>query len=177
MTKEVLTKENIVKDVRAYVGQNVYFVRSDFRELTIYATISAIGTIWQRIWVLAVPLCMIAVVCILRHIYLWSVERKEYKVMANGEFTVLKEKLSHIGKETIHESGARGTATEANFLYFSCGQWRIMPQNYTWSKTFSMSGRGVDNTSLVGDEFYVVILHSTQEICAVYNTKFFIYEE
>ena len=48
--------------------------------------------------------------------------------------------------------------------------------NYTWSKTFYMSGQGIENTSLVGDEFYLVILHSTQEICAVYNTKFFVYE-
>ena len=156
----------------------MHFVRSDFRELTVYATIGALGAIWQKLWVLAVPLGILAVACISRHIYLRCVERKESKATERGEFTVLKEKLSHIGKETVHEPGAHGPrTTEGTYLYFPCGQWRIQPRNYTWSKDFYMSGQGVENTSLIGDEFYVAISNNTQEICAVYNTKFFTYTD
>ncbi len=181
MTKEVLTKENIQKDVLAYVKRIADAKGSYLLDIGVYSMILLILLACAGAWQIALPFALVPIISFLRYIPWWRAAREERGEASQGEFTIVREKLSHIAEETIYEPRYLGRYTRnmhsVRFLYFPCGQWRIQPRNYTWSKTFYMSGQGVENTSLVGDEFYIAIVNSTQEICAVYNTKFFTYTD
>lgn len=179
MTKEILTKENIQKDVLAYVKRRPSPIYTYFLDILLTSIILVIIFAVFVSWKHALVFLILPIFALLGFAPRMREEARERKAALQGEYTVIKDKLSHVDEETIHEprsaGGHRQTIQSARFLYFPSGQWRITSPNYTWSKTFYMSGQGIENTSLVGDEFYLVILHSTQEICAVYNTKFFVY--
>lgn len=181
MTKEVLTKENIAKDVLAHVRKKAAHGRMYFLDILLAVIVGAIFMTLASYWKMGLALFILAMACLLMYIPKIRQEALERKTALQGDFTVIKDRLSHIGEETICEPRRVGsryqTIKSAAFLYFPCGQWRITSPNYTWSKTFYMSGQGIENTSLVGDEFYLAVLNSTGEICAVYNTKFFEYKE
>lgn len=61
-----------------------------------------------------------------------------------------------------------------HFQFARYGDYRVPKKNYTWSKGFSMSDRGVYNYAVHGDEFYLVLSkpHSGKILFA-YNTKMF----
>jgi hypothetical protein len=81
----------------------------------------------------------------------------ERKMVSDGEYTVIKDTLVNVAKETIIEphfnfSGYHSTHSlnEAEFLFFSSQKWRIPIKNYTWSDLYHMSSQGVSNTSIIG---------------------------
>ena len=89
-----------------------------------------------------------------------------------------RKKLLQVDEEdlrVVKSVSRRRSRAIVHFLYFPGNKWRIPGQCYRWSNTFKMSQKGVENTSLVGDEFYVVYLQGYGEIAAAYNTKFFEY--
>lgn len=181
MTKEILTKDNIQKDVLAYVkritgNKDSYYFGGIVLSTALVLLIATLDR-----WKIAFVFAILPVFCLLQYIPIWRASRAERGAASRGDFTVTKANLSHIAEEIIHEPRFAGkhvhTTRVVRFLYFPCGQWRIQPRNYTWSKDFYMSGQGVENTSLIGDEFYIAISNNTQEICAVYNTKFFTYTD
>ena len=181
MIKEVLTKENIERDVVAYVNYKNSLITDSFMSFFIPITFLAIlGAV--AFGMLSLPLAAVAVfipsVCLL----LWYilVLRRGFivkeAVLADG-YAVTKEPLISIVEETYvepHVKHGRGRVLrDAKVMYFGVGSWRIPSRVYEWSDTFSMSAQGVENTSVAGNEFYVVTLKSTGDIVCVYNTKFF----
>ena len=63
-------------------------------------------------------------------------------------------------------------------LEFGCnGSWELEGSYYTWSKLYRMSDSGICNTSLVGDEFYLVLYNKNEKILIGYNSRFFDYQK
>ena len=126
------------------------------------------------------------------HIVRYIIEYREYRqskravlaLIARGEISISKDALSHIAEETIYEPNYRYTLysrrtralkTVTVFHFKGCASWRI-PEvygHYTWSREFHISSYGLENTSLIGDEFYFVSLQANHEIAYIYPCKFF----
>jgi len=62
-----------------------------------------------------------------------------------------------------------------SLLLSNCCLNKVPSVNYRWSKTYRMSRKGINYTSLQGDTFYIVRLKRTGNIAVAYNTKFFEY--
>lgn len=122
------------------------------------------------------------------HIFYFVIEYREYRqskravlaLIARGEISISKDALSHIAEETVYEPHSFGrrireTKTITVFHFKGCASWRI-PEgygHYTWSREFHISSYGLENTSLIGDEFYFVSLQANHEIAYIYPCKFF----
>ena len=63
-------------------------------------------------------------------------------------------------------------------FYFENGKWRIPETGtlYAWSKEMYISPEGLDNTSVPGNQFYIVRRRGEAEIAYAYNKKFFEYK-
>ena len=180
--KEVLTKENIVKDLlKAENEFGTYKIYNYFSYMIPIILLSIIIVTSTNIY-MGIVVFLFAVyplIQLIREIYILKMRKQAIR---NGEFTITMEKLSHIAKEAIPKSqygfslarlGSRWARMEVDFLYFSYQKWRIPIINYTWSNVYKMSKAGIKNTSLIGDEFYVVTNNDNHEIGCAYNTKFF----
>ena len=126
------------------------------------------------------------------HIIRYVIEYREYRqskravlaLIERGEISISKDALSHIAEETIYEPNYRYTLysrstralkTVTVFHFKGAASWRI-PEgygHYTWSREFHISSYGLENTSLIGDEFYFVSLQANHEIAYIYPCKFF----
>lgn len=63
--------------------------------------------------------------------------------------------------------------TEHGVLRFGAGAYEVLTDNYLWSKDLRLSIRGLLNTSVAGDTFYLIINPKNQKILCVYNRKYF----
>ena len=185
MAKEVLTTENIKEDLLRVVE----FKRNNISEwrfnLIFPMTLLAIllGYLLKNVWI-GILIFSVAVYHIVRYV----IETKETIKLKNilkgeitrGDFSISEEEFSHISEEIIydpHRSGQRTRKTRTiKVLHFKGGRsWRIyyIGKHYKWSKQYSMSSSGLENTSVSGNSFYFVTLKCDEEIAYVYNTKFF----
>lgn len=189
MTKEKLTIENARQDLfkvlecrksNAAVWRFTYIV-----PITMLAV--SIGIILRRIWI-GLLIFSVALYHIVRLVVdsrrQSAVQKQLESSVKRGDFSVSKEILSHIAEETIYEPhwGRRTTHTTKiiTVYYFSSGaQWRLpwVDKHYEWSKDFYLSSKGLENTSVSGDEFYFISLQGNQEIGYIYNTKLFDFQD
>lgn len=60
-------------------------------------------------------------------------------------------------------------------LHFNCyGDYDVPEKNYSWSKEYAMTARGVDNLAFEGDEYYLVLSKPHNgKILLAYNAKLF----
>ena len=123
MTKEVLTKENIQKDVLAYVkritgNKDSYHLGCIVLSTALVLLLAMLGP-WKVAWLFA----LLPVFYLLRYIPIWRASRAERSAASQGDFTVTKAKLSHIAEEIIHEPHFAGkhvhTTRVVRFLYFT----------------------------------------------------------
>jgi hypothetical protein len=175
-----LGQEHIRADLAEYLGER-FDNRLDLYCYAFGTELSAALILWVFInrwwaWLLPVPFVLCTVFFLVRRIRLLRAQKAS---VALGDYVIRTSSLLNIGYEIIHEvwMGRRHVhhAKEVQFYYFTCGKWRTPARCYRWSELYKMSRRGLENTSLLGDEFYVVIYEG--EICAAYNTKFFDLEE
>ena len=76
---------------------------------------------------------------------------KKQKEILNGGYIVDKDTLVSVSSEVPYD-------------------------NYKWSKTYRLTRKGVANTSLQGDTFWIVRLKRSYDVVGAYNTKFFDYK-
>ena len=194
MTKETLTLDKIAFDLKRVASQNWSHKRFALllpTNLPILAII--VGILLQSILIgilifLPFPFTLIP----------YFKERKAHKasmreieqLVACSDVSISLEALSHIAKETIYEPHSTGRYTHATksvtFFYFMSGSsWRVPDlylysarrrknRHYPWSKTYSLSEEGLENTSVQGDEFYHISLQSDHDISYIYPLKFFV---
>lgn len=103
-----------------------------------------------------------------------GLSRGEYsvtrEVLTNAVFETVHEPHRHVGSRRVHET------KQVCVLYFESGaSWRIpeLNKHYAWSKELYVSTRGLYNTAVAGNEFYLVSLRADYEIRYAYNAKFF----
>ncbi len=185
MTKEPLTPKQIQGDLMRVLDQQSYNTTDGRLSFIVPTTLGAIllGILLHRVWIALVILLFPAY----HMIRLIGESRKDRQTEAQvrnaltrGDISISEEILSHIGEETIYEPHTSGRRTRTTrtvtFFYFEGGrQWRVpkVDQHYPWSRLYSMSSRGLDNTSVAGDRFYFITLQADHRVSYIYNTKLF----
>lgn len=102
--------------------------------------------------------------------------RKLRQSIRKGQYTVTSEILTACSEEDIPNANTTRGRTPRYVLHFGGEDYCVNDDNYPWSRDFRLSYNGMVNTSVAGDEFWVVRATKTEEIGAVYNKKFFDYE-
>lgn len=184
MKKELLTKEKIRADL--LVTEKTRFWRRaqgivDGAILVLLLSI-LLCVIVQTLWI-AVPFaCALVVLAVLflRELNVW---RARCKRVEAGDFTVGRGNYTHEDKEEVYEPhlGHKRFSLHrtVKFWYFSNGKWRVRydTKHYAWSDLYAMSQQGLENVTLVGDEFYTVALLGDSDFGYVYPAKLFDYRE
>ncbi|MBE6641155.1 MAG: hypothetical protein E7619_06175 [Ruminococcaceae bacterium] len=136
-------------------------------------------------WVFGVICIAVAVYMFIPYLKSRKRLKKEDDWADDVKFQISREKLVSVFSEDVYEphyygSGRNRVRDNYKTVYMLCfgvGEWRIPEENYPWAKDLRMTANGVENTSLPGDEFWVVRVNGGGEICVAYNTKFFKYTE
>ncbi len=193
MKKEVLTSKNIEQNVIAFKKKQLKVRYSALQMLiaALFVSVLLIIFAFKFIhWIVGLVSLLLPVVAVAVFLPRIRAEKLYKTTVTCGEYTVIKDTLVNVDKETVVEPNPhRGIniyigrrrrnhlyINEVAFLYFSSRKWRIPYRCYEWSSLYNMSRDGISNTSIIGDEFYLVILNDTQEICVAYNAKFFEYK-
>lgn len=140
------------------------------------------GTSVGHTVVIAVLLLTLAYSIIMLAIQLLSTVKAKRKIsrgLTRDDLSVTVEKLSHITTEEVYEpyiSGHTGFFKTVIMYYFSSGLgWRepVRRLHYEWSELYQTSSRGLENSSIAGEEFYVITLNADRNVRYIYNTKLF----
>ncbi len=186
MTKVILTDEAIRRDV---LGNEVKKAKNNDNKTLVWVMPIAVAAILAGVYVhvlLGVAVGLLAII----PIYLYFKQNREdsdtvFEVEHGAEFIVEIDTLSHITTETIYEPHTVHVGTRISTHYtktvtifeFHNATWRVpeVEKLYAWSKEMYISPKGLENTSLRGDKFYIVRRLGNAEVAYVYNTKFFTY--
>lgn len=185
MKKEKLTLEAIKQDLMK-VAWSQMSNKADWRFAYIVPiTIAAVllGVLLKSILV-GVLIFGVAAYQIVRYV----IEYREHKqderaiisLVERGELSISNEVLDRIATETIYEPHSMGkrinhTKTIAVYYFNGGDSWRVpeVYRHYDWSKDFYLSSKGLENISIVGDEFYFVSLQAHHDIAYIYPCKIF----
>ena len=185
MTKEQLTIDAIRQDL-SLVARQRRNNPADWRLQLMGGAVGVAVILWllvENLWISAAVLS-VAVYQIIQYSR-ESAEygRKQKRIREQLEQCVVSvsvEVLSHIAMETIEEPhyyrGSRSHFQTVKMFYFEGGtSWRVpnVFRHYEWSQEFPFTDQGLDNVSLVGDEFYVIRLQGYDHISYAYPCKFF----
>lgn len=178
VAKDELTIDIIKKDLIAY-EKSMFWTKAGWLGLVLELGFLAIlfGILSHRFWV-GLIVFLFAIYPIIKSFLLFMEMKKNIELINKGSFTVTKDALTNISIERVHEvSYSRNRRVpEATFFWFGSAKWRLLLRKYyVWSKTYNISARGMMNTSVIDNEFYIVLVGAKQEIRHVYNTKFFIW--
>ena len=175
-TKEKITKDEILFDLLA-VEQKL---NRRGGEAYLYAIIPCtvlsvlVGALLHNIWLSLV----FAALAILHIVYMIPIAvrshimRKTLKeAIENETFSVTDERLL-----SIEEDKEKKTRI---FRFESGASWQMpkLSEHYGWSEVCQMSSDGLDHTSLVGDEFFLVTPNDLPQITYIYHKKLFQYEK
>ena len=114
------------------------------------------------------------------------------RIILRGGVSVSTETLSHIANEDVYEPNVRffrkighwgrtRSSREITVFHFRGGSsWRVpskLHEHYSWSNELYTTSQGLENISLMGDEFFFVKLQGYPEISYVYPCKNFDLDE
>ena len=189
MQKEILKKENIREDLLKVIEERKD-IEWEWRLCYIVPLISLallICLVWGQPW-LGLLTFLPAVYHIVRLILALresSARKEEILIqLERGDLTISEEVLSHIAEENVYEPHrgfrrAHSTKMVHTYYFLSGASWRkcAAETHYAWSKLYSLSPAGLENTSVAGNVFYYVRLQSDGDIGYIYNKNFFEYRE
>lgn len=172
MQKEKLKQENIIKDLCQ--NESLRYDRAPYRLIpgVLLTMIAVLIAVFLNIWVGAV-LGLFAFALLIWEGRYYLQYRKLLSSVRAGQFTVTSEVLTGCSKEDVRISGFTCWKKPQYVLHFGSEDYCVIQDNYPWSRDYRLGYDGMINTSIVGDEFWVVRPNETQEIGAVYNKKFF----
>ena len=174
--KDLLTAEHIMSDLLSEEKDRFIDSATWIPVVTLPAggVISIFGVILRSsligIFLAVVVLCMAGV-----WFGYYRRSRKRRKMVADGNYTVTTEKLCNVMEDADRDD----LLTRSRcvwYLFFPSMKWKIPMFNFGWSERYHMSCEGVVNTSIIDDEFYVVLFNDTYEIGYAYPKKFFEWE-
>ena len=187
MKREELKFENIKKDLEHVAYSTNYNISHRWGYGVFVAPIGAILAFFVY-KLLAIPFVIFSVYSLIRYIPEARENKRDMKNISDAlercDFSVSIEKLSHIADETVYEGhdGLRHSShtREDRYYHFYSGlSWKEpnVSEHYEWSKDFSLSSKGLSQTSVEGNEFYYVTLKGASNAAYIYNTKFFVLKE
>ena len=187
MKKELFTVENVKSDLnQALTDQSMG--RSDYKFACILLGI-ALGIVFivflKKVMLLCIPCFVFSGVFIFllvkQLVEDGKVVREIKKCIDQEDFSVSIKKLSHITYEpNTTVTNKHGLNKTDEYFYFEGGvSWRVpeVIKHYDWSTSYSFGQRGLNDSSVKGDEFYYITLKNNPEIGYVYNTRLFIFLE
>ena len=194
MKKEKITLDNVKSDL-ARVLYNVRSIRTDMHlpQVLWTAALAVFLGILLNSVIVGVIISLFGLYPIYQYI-LAERENKEKKdalwsALERGDVSITTEVLSHIANETVYEPhshytpchGAHRdlTKTITEFYFEGGGSWRLPDtlEHYDWSKEMHLSNSGLVNTSVEGNEFFVVTLQGYNDVKYIYPCKFFELDE
>ncbi len=176
-----LRREHILADLMAYaeistVNNSDYFIGALIDlAVMVFLLCFCLQYVWA--WFILVPCAIYLVASLVLSIYR---PYKQQNAILKGDFKIRRECLKLITHDEMEQKSTgllEKTQTVENLmlLHFDSGIWQAPEVCYPWSELYRMSHEGLDHTSVIGNEFYVVIYEG--EVCAAYNTKLFTLEE
>ena len=185
MTKETLTMATIKSDLLKIISFQVsnkaewrfsYII--PFTALAIF-----LGVFTKNVFIGIAVFCVTAY-----HILRFIIEYKDCKTkkaellseLERIDISISTETLSHISNDFIYEPHKVGIRTKTRkkvtlFYFIGSSFWRVplFKNLYEWSKEYCISSKGLENTSLKGDKFYLVSLQAHHDIAYIYPCKNF----
>lgn len=206
IVKEKLTKENVkldlleqTKPLPIIIEILLHLMMIAFAALALYKLVSekTTGTI-RYLGIALFVLLVIAYLAVM--VYLISLRCKitgQRKMIQNGEFEIVRDTLTVAGevarfKGGVHEKRSlldRIISTNNHrvprrypiwFQFEKYGDYHLpLTKMYKWSERYTTTDEGMQNTSLIGDEFYIVLYRGDEKKkpAMIYNTKFFDYKD
>lgn len=203
--KEKLTKDNIKRDLTEQLKPMpivveilLHLVIIAFIALVVYR-LSTEEMSKQQLYFSIVLFALLTVAYLAVIVYFIFLRRKinkQRKMVQNGEFEIVRDTLTVAGTVARYKGGAhekldlwtffidkrygRRYENPIWFQFAKYGDYHLpLTKMYKWSERYAMSDEGVQNTSLIGDEFYIVLYHGDQKKkpVMIYNTKLFDYME
>ena len=181
MKREVLTlsqcREELVSlqriDRRIFVILLICLMPMIFMMVGIYAVSydPNIGIDVADIISIASPVVILLFLMVFTFFY----EKHRIRKMQRAELVILEDTLV-LAYDDIVRRSRRYSGVVYKLQFQNLGIFRIPErQNYAWSQLYSMSDKGVYNTSIIGDRFYIVCLKNARrkKPLVVYNTKLF----
>lgn len=170
LEKEIITSENIMKDLNQLNKYTIKIVSIFFATILIFLLIvnSQINNSFDlKIIIFAVGFALLLIWGIFLIIYIRKIIR-----IKNTQFKIVRAKLvSKRQKISGVKSINLGEPYSLEFALY--GKWKIhLSTNYLWTKYARFSDAAIYNNSIVGDEFYLVV-DSKDEILVSYNSRFF----
>lgn len=185
MKKETLLLSNITNDLKAVVDSQIMnIVKWRFTYIVPVTLLSIIyGALLKNIWI-SLLIFSVAAYHIVRYIIEYRnfiVKKKTVKsVVDRTDVCITIEKLSHFATDQVYEphffDGRGRAAKTVRYYYFESGcRWRVpdVDKHYRRSKDYYISSKGLENTSIQGDEFYFISLQGYQDIAYIYPCKNF----
>ena len=186
--KELLTEENIKKDLLVTSYDEVEKTSEPLYYLmyVLFGVGIILSFLLHPLYLIMIPAAYIIIppIVFIKDRIKYKARQKE---LIEGGFTVREDTLSHINVETVRlsHSGRMFSRkpfglSESYVFYFNSGEWiprECSGKFYKWSNNYYMSLGGIYNTSLEGDEFYIVERGLDGKIGCIYNKKFFEYKK
>ena len=184
MQKETLTLSGITQDLRLIASQQYTLQTERYSYILAIIALAILAAIFTKIWIGIAILCCAIYPCLC-----FAKECRAYRaksdalasVIMRGDVSVSIKAFSHTAIQEIYEPHSSGRHRHATrsvmFFYFSAGSsWRVpvVSKHYAWSKEHYISTQGLENISLVGDEFFYVSLQGYPDISYIYPCKTFV---
>lgn len=176
--KEILTKDKIKLDLMVLLKREqmqsiwILVLMPILLFLSVFLIINIRSYPWERIEYILYSI--LAIVGLIHSVVLLRKVIIGKRRVKNAEFDVEEDTLVD---STLDARTSRSPNIDRHLLQFArCGEYYIpYGTNYNWSKDYYMSDRGVFNTSLNGDSFYIVTYQKDKKRkpIIVYNTKLF----
>ncbi len=176
--KEIVTKENMIKDClaaeKSFLYDPLWYRCFALVNFGLWAVILFLGHFGWIAWLDMVIIAYHLVLLIRRIVYIVL----RCKRIRNGEFSVSSDVLKYINTERIYEPHHAGRhmrlMREVTKLYFTSLSHRLAYTTYyPWSQEYYCTPQGLLYTALEGDEFYLVLDNQTHDVLYIYNKKFF----
>ena len=179
--KEIITKENIVGDIKHSLKKPPTKTRSEYRMLKIVAFVASILLVILEIIMRDLTLTIISIVLFITYDYIVLFIKRINVRFKNYE--VKSAVLSHREHEVYSLSTNYGSVNAVNdfgiyTLFFENRQsYRIPEDNFTWAPLRQISDSMLYNSSNPGDEFIIIVKKRTGKIAMAYPKKHFEYAE
>ena len=185
MQKEILKLSNVITDLRKIADfQDDNTSEGKLAYIVPIAMVAVVmGALLQRVWI-GILIFLLAAPTVVGYVK----DRREHyvkkkaltEVIARADVSISVERLSHIAEEVLYEPhvyrGHRHTTKLVTLFHFESGvSWRV-PNffgHYPWSREYRLTPSGLENTSVEGNEFYLISLQGYHEIAYIYPCKFF----
>lgn len=178
-TKHKLTEELIrydLKYARRDSGKNFFALATC---LLVVVAILVYFLVIKLPFILALLICLPTLVIVARYTYRWGALFFKLHHALKNDLCITTDRLMGTyvkQKATGLFNNNRRTRIHTDYClnFASYAEFRIPKKNYTSSEKLMMTDKGISNTSIEGDEFYVVLSKPhTGCVLIAYNCKLF----